>query len=81
MKRSYKSDQKHQFSNRKWTKWGFSFEKYHTRSSDIKRIDIAKIIVGFKLMILKFQSKIKNQKYPQFVIIKYSDQMLFLKEY
>ena len=61
-KRIFKNDQEQQFSHRKWTKRRFSFKKHRFISSDIKRIGIAKIIVGFKLMIFKFQSKRKNQK-------------------
>ncbi len=46
-----------------------SFQKYHSIASDVKRIDIATIIVGFKLMIFKFQSKRKNQKYTQLLVL------------
>ena len=41
----------------------FHSKSINSIASDIKRIDIATIFVGFKLMIFKFQSKRKNQKY------------------
>ncbi|MHA1669722.1 MAG: hypothetical protein ACTSV5_03990, partial [Promethearchaeota archaeon] len=64
-KRVFKNDQEQHFSHRKRTKKGFSVKKHRFISSDIKRIGIAKIIVGFKLKVFKFQSKRKNSKSTQ----------------
>ncbi|MFO7794743.1 MAG: hypothetical protein R6W84_01225, partial [Promethearchaeia archaeon] len=63
----FKNDQEQQFSHQKWTKGRFSFKKHCSISSDIKRIGIAKIIVGFELKIFQIQSKRKNKKYTQFL--------------